>query len=524
MPNTLFGVETEYAIGGGNACDSESRYAAARQLLELASTSCRNLPDELSSGIFLENGSRFYLDSGRHPEFSTAECANPWDAVRYVEAGHRFILGLLDELNRCGSREPTGCYRVNVDYCESGATWGCHESYLHHADPDSLPQDLIPHLVSRIIYTGAGGFDPLSAGLKFTLSPRASYIRRVVSWDAACDRGIFHAKNEPLGHGYSRLHVIFGENLCSYLAMFLKIGATCLVVAMAEAGLNPGREVSLSEPLDALDTIAADWMLRSPLSVGGNRKMSALEIQRHYLNLAEDNLGRDFMPPWAPQVCDKWRYALDLLAAGPEAASRAIDWCMKGVLYSHHAAYYGLDLEGSASLSRTMDAFADGPAEASQRGLLRARSLRLLDLEADKALRDRIDGAITPCGYSIEDLRRLLEVRPAFFELDTRFGQLGPEGVFTQLDQSGVLAHRLKGVDNIEHAMESPPASGRATVRGRVIRRLAGDCNGKWLCSWRHIISAAHGRRLDLSDPFTVQELWSDVSGEVLPRALPETQ
>ena len=33
----------------------------------------------------------------------------------------------------------------------------------------------IPHLVSRIIYTGAGGFDNAAAGIQFMISPRVPH-------------------------------------------------------------------------------------------------------------------------------------------------------------------------------------------------------------------------------------------------------------------------------------------------------------------------------------------------------------
>ncbi len=94
-------------------------------------------------------------------------------------------------------------------------------------------------------------------------------------------------------------------------------------------------------------------------------------------------------------------------------------------------------------------------------------------------------------------------------EADTRWGQLGPEGVFELLDRAGVLDHRVAGVDRVDHAVEHPPAAGRAAVRGRVIRR-------EWLrkdqcsCGWDHVMDHAAARTLDLSDPFTEVERWSD--------------
>ena len=110
-----------------------------------------------------------------------------------------------------------------------------------------------------------------------------------------------------------------------------------------------------------------------------------------------------------------------------------------------------------------------------------------------------------------EDLRALLRSRQKFFEIDTRFGQLGPKGIFHALDLARVLDHRLNGVDNIEHAMAEPPAAGRARLRGRVIRRLAGVHNSR--CDWQQIVNMEDGQALDLSDPFAREESWNPLNG-----------
>ncbi|MGA2168514.1 MAG: proteasome accessory factor PafA2 family protein [Terracidiphilus sp.] len=258
MAERLLGVETEYAISAMQGQEAADRRIIVRHLLDLAHTTLPNVQDGSSSGLFLENAARLYLDCGLHLEYSTPECANPWDAVRYVEAGHRTMLNLIQKMTDQRTPELQTGYRVNVDYSGAGATWGCHESYLHRMSPASLPPHLIPHLVTRIVYTGAGGFESFSGGLKFTLSPRAAHIERTISSDSTSDRGIFHTKDEPLCAGHHRLHVLCGESLCSKLAMFVKFVAASLIVAMAEAGLCPGDAVQLDSPLAALRTVAAD--------------------------------------------------------------------------------------------------------------------------------------------------------------------------------------------------------------------------------------------------------------------------
>ena len=89
-----------------------------------------------------------------------------------------------------------------------------------------------------------------------------------------------------------------------------------------------------------------------------------------------------------------------------------------------------------------------------------------------------------------------------------RFGQLGGRGIFTGLDRDNVLVHRFPGVDNIEHAVEHPPAVGRARVRSQVIRRLASDREA-CVCNWSFIVNTRDSTELDLSDPFEASERWS---------------
>ena len=116
--------------------------------------------------------------------------------------------------------------------------------------PAALPDDLIPHLVSRVIYTGAGGFDNRSPGIEFMISPRVAHLAQVISGSSTSARGIFHTKDESLSsNGYHRLHVLCGESVCSQTALWLKTAITTLVVALAEAGLRPCRAIALAGPV-----------------------------------------------------------------------------------------------------------------------------------------------------------------------------------------------------------------------------------------------------------------------------------
>jgi proteasome accessory factor A len=510
MADHLFGVETEYAINGTRGQEAVDRGLIIRNLLDLAHSTLPHVRDGSSCGLFLENGARLYLDCGLHVEFATPECVDPWDAVRYVEAGHRTMLELIQKfVNGLGRGVETGCFRINVDYSGSGTTWGCHESYLHRMPPQSLPFHLNPFLVSRIVYTGAGGFEPFSGGLRFTLSPRASYIEQTISDSSTSNRGIFHTKDEPLCSGHHRLHVLCGESLCSQLAMFVKFGATSLVVAMTEAGLCPGNDVQLVEPLEALRTVASDPACKKRLRVKGSPGMTAIAIQRHYLAMAESHLGESFMPAWAPTICAQWRRVLDLLEAGPGAASKVLDWAIKLSLYANHASHWGLNWDRLPFWADVMDRLRqalgippdDGPFPL-ERAIGPQTPIRNVVNDLEALLRRK--------GLQWDELRGVVALRAEFLEIDMRFGQLGPQGVFTMLDDAGVLDHRVSGIDNIEHAMLNPPSTGRAKVRGAVVKRVAGQKDADWYCDWQRIFSRKHSRLCDLSDPFAQAETWYD--------------
>jgi proteasome accessory factor A len=451
MPGLLFGVETEYAIAGATPRGTIVREEILQGLMERAREQLIQLPDLHSpGGVFLQNGSRFYVDCGLHPEICTPECANPWDAVRYIQAGHSILAGLAassESAARPGSEIMV--FRSNVDYSGAHSTWGCHESYMHRIAQDSLRPEIVPHLVTRLIYTGAGGFNPLSRGLEFTLSPRMAYFQRVVTESSTSERGIWHEKSEPLCADYSRLHVLCGESLCSESATFLKIGVTALIVALADAGLKPGSAIQLADPLQALQSVARDVTCKKPLAMADGRSMTAIEIQRHYLEQVEAHLSNGVLPEWAAEVCERWCFILDDLDGDQSSAEKMLDWRIKQALYANYAKGLGIDWDDLPTLNQAIEQMASAPSSRSGR-----RKTQKLDsaVEASKQLPNETS-ELEPHPQSPRvhwtDLGAVMSCREKFFEIDTRFGQLGPKGIFHTLDQAGVLNHRVSGVDNI---------------------------------------------------------------------------
>ena len=74
MAELLFGVETEYAITGLSAQGTVGRDEILSSLMEVAGRQLVHLPDMCTAGgLYLQNGSRFYVDCGLHPEMCTPE-------------------------------------------------------------------------------------------------------------------------------------------------------------------------------------------------------------------------------------------------------------------------------------------------------------------------------------------------------------------------------------------------------------------------------------------------------------------
>jgi hypothetical protein len=508
----LFGVETEYAVMGLDRTGAPAPHGTfSRRLVLAAVRSLPHLRGSVHAGIFLSNGSRLYIDAGDHPELAGPECHNPWDAVRYARAGDALMMRLVDLVCRDGMVAKGQVFTGNVDYSGSGSTWGAHENYCHRANPAVLCRRLLPHLVSRVIFCGAGGFNPLSQGLDFTLSPRAHHLRHPVSAESTRDRGIAHTRDEPLAAiGYRRQHLICGEGLRSDLAAWLRVATTAVVVALIEGGVACGDEVELQDPVQALHAFASDPHCTHRVGTIAGSWVTAIEIQRRYLVHAMAHAAAAFMPAWTEAVCGRWDDILTRLAQGPDRVSRSLDWGIKLAMYSDRVQRRGFAWEQLPAWSFAID----------QLDHARRAAAPVVPPLSEEVLRTETAGALGPIvkglepflalhGLHWDQLDRFLALRAELLEADTRWGQLGSEGVFHLLDRAGVLDHRVAGVDRFDEAVEHPPEGTRASVRGQVIRR-EWKRRTQFACSWDHIWDLDSCRKLDLSDPFTEVERWSD--------------
>jgi len=344
------------------------------------------------------------------------------------------------------------------------------------------------------------------------ISPRVAHLVHKISNSSTSQRGIYHTKEESLSaKGYRRAHLLCGESNCSHKSNWLKSGVTAALVALIEARLNPCREVCLRDPLIAMHRFSLDFEGTATAEGADGRPWTALAIQRHILGQIEAHADDPIMPPWTPELCRQLRDVLDALEQDRGRAARMVDWAIKLAYYPGFAARQGVAWERLcawhdvlAGLDKLVRLSTEAGAPAfSIAQLLAAAGPLDAEVTAVKSLAQQR-------GLDWDQLPQVLAVRARLFELDTRFAQLGDDGIFNLLDRSGALDHAVPGVDNIEHAMCHPPAAGRARIRGEAVARFYREGGNRYQCDWSGVRDSQQNRYLDLADPFASSEIWKD--------------
>src|SRR6266478_680075 len=300
-----------------------------------------------AANMILTNGARLYVDHA-HPEYSAPECTNPLDAVIWDKAGERVM---AEAASRAGSM-PSGTaiqlYKNNTD--NKGASYGCHENYLmSRATPFAdIVRHLTPFFVSRQVVCGAGrvgrGADGRDEG--FQISQRADFFEVEVGLETTLKRPIINTRDEPHAdpEKYRRLHVIIGDANMSEVSTYLKLGTTALVLAMIEDKFLGG-DLSVESPVAELRAISHDPTCRRLVTLKDGRKMTAIQLQAEYLELArkytEDRYGND-VDDMTADVLDRWESVLNRLADDPMQLARELDWVAKLELLEGYRSRDGL--------------------------------------------------------------------------------------------------------------------------------------------------------------------------------------
>jgi proteasome accessory factor A len=395
--------------------------------------------DPLSVNKVLTNGARYYLDHA-HPEYSTPECANVRDVVRYEKAGER----ILDHSRTLAEQVLAGgqqilVYKNNSDH--KGNSYGYHENYLLDRNTPfrQIVEQFTPFLVTRQIFCGAGkvGAENGSEPATYQISQRADFFETEVGLDTMVKRPLINTRDEPHAcrEKYRRLHVILGDANMSEYTLYLKVGTTALVLGMIEDQFIPQPFV-LREPVAALKAISRDLTCQKPIAREDGRTITPLALQWEYLALAQRYCAIFPVEPWAMDVLHMWEHVLSHMEHDPLLLARELDWVMKW---------------------RLLRSYIDRHGECWD-----SARLTMLDLQ-------------------YHDIRR-------------------DKGLYYVLERNGEVERIVNDAD-IEEAIEAPPEGTRAYLRGMCLKRFRQQV---FSVSWDSLaFTLAEGdiKRITLEDP-----------------------
>ncbi len=337
MDRRIFGLENEYGV----TCTLRGQRRLSPD--EVARYLFRRVVSwGRSSNVFLENGARLYLDVGSHPEYATPECDNLEDLVAHDKAGERILESLVQSaeqrLDEEGIKGEIYLFKNNTD--SAGNSYGCHENFLVSRNKDfhRTVDVLIPFLVTRQIFLGAGKLVQTPRGTTYSMSQRAEHIWEGVSSATTRSRPIINTRDEPHADAekYRRLHIIAGDSNMSEYATYVKVGIITALLQMIERDVV-FRDLTLENPIRAIREIAHDPTCRRKVKLANGRELSALDIQWEYLDRAMRFSRSPGFPREIQGAVDRWEHLLTGLEKDPMSLDREVDWVMKYKMLSDYS-------------------------------------------------------------------------------------------------------------------------------------------------------------------------------------------
>lgn len=328
----ILGLETEYGV----TCvvDGQRRLSpdeVARYLFR------RVVAWGRSSNVFLPNGGRLYLDVGSHPEYATAECDKVSDLISQDQAGDRIIEELAIEaekrLNSEGIQGQIHLFKNNID--AAGNSYGCHENYSisRKFNFQKVTESVIPFLITRQIFTGAGKWLSNNKNQNYQLSQRSDHMWESISSATTRSRPIINTRDEPHAdpEEYRRLHVIVGDSNMSQTTTNLKVCSTEMILQLIEIG-QINDEFNIENPIRTLRDISSDLTFSKKFRLSNGKEVTALNLQEHYLeSVINSSIYSEFEAnEYYKKAIDLWEKFLNCAKQNDfSSVDKDIDWVIK---------------------------------------------------------------------------------------------------------------------------------------------------------------------------------------------------
>ena len=314
MKNKIRGVEQEIAINTlpplPHRSISHLIGMAVEELRREGFVTGIRVEDE-NPDLMALNGFRVYNDMN-HLELSSPSYNSPQEAVIYDKVAELFALYAVRSLRKYF--KGLNAYKNNISTLPKenteSQTWravsySTHSSILMSRKVinldvwDNVEAALIPFMVTRIPLIGGGDLvpTPKKVGypnpgkeiygdmLRFAISPRAIFVKKLSSNDTVSARGLLNQRDDPHANPakYWRFHDINWEGLRSPYQIYLRDSLETLVMLAYEKGYltNPPR---LSDPVAAVKSISLDphnckWKI--PLK-GGKQVYALFDIMEGF--------------------------------------------------------------------------------------------------------------------------------------------------------------------------------------------------------------------------------------------------
>jgi proteasome accessory factor A len=438
MDRRIFGLENEYGV----TCTLRGQRRLSPD--EVARYLFRRVVSwGRSSNVFLANGARLYLDVGSHPEYATPECDSLQDLVTHDKAGERILEQLLasaeQRLREEGIRGVIYLFKNNTD--SAGNSYGCHENYSTNRRDDfgHYAEVLIPFFVSRQIYAGAGKVLQTARGAQFCIAQRAEHIWEGVSSATTRSRPIINTRDEP--HADAE----------KYRRLHVIVGDSNM--SEYTTFLKVGATAVLLRMLEDPSVVLRDMTLENPI--------------RAIRDISHDLTGTK-----------KVR-----LANGREVSALDIqsEYLNRALRYADQKGLPPQEQRALEMWEHCVTRLADDPFK--------------LDREIDWVIKHRLIEAY-------REKHQLPLSHPRVALVDLQYHDINrSRGLFYKLQDKGMV-DRMCVDDDIDEAVETPPQTTRARLRGEFIRK-AKERKRDYTVDWVHLKLNDQAQRTVLcKDPF----------------------
>ena len=426
------------------------------------------------TNVIAPNGGRVYVDHA-HPEYSSPETLDPFDALLYDRAGD-----VIMQRAAAKASEQTGhavvLHRNNAD--GKGASWGTHENYMMLRDVpfNRVAKLMTTHFVTRQIFTGSGrvGIGEKSETAGYQLSQRADYFHMKVGLQTTFDRPIINTRDESHSTDeYRRLHVIVGDANRMDVPQALKFGTTSMLLWLLEHAEGAG--VDMEEMLDTLT-------LADPVA--------AMHEVSHDLTLAAE------LP----------------LEQGGTVTAWQLQVTLRGYVYAVAAAVYGSDASGEPAWP---DRSTRNIMAMWGQALVDVATIRHADDDRRLLLREQASRVEWLFKWQLlEKLRRKVRSDwndPRLCAVDLKWAALDPsDSIFAKLESR---TERLITGDQLEKACGGAPSDTRAWLRAKMIECFPDQVvAASWSCISVHCETTGDENvenavvSFDMSDPLKCGE------------------